>query len=365
MSSTFTDLISERQAAVSAILKAGHIPAGMELFTAGDRSQMEIIERWIDESDVYMLILGGRYGSVETKSGMGYTELEYDYAASQGKALFAVVITEDSLEAKVRAGGTELMEKVNPSILEQFRKKVLSNMSSFFSDEKDIKLAVYESLSEFSNNRDLKGWVSADVVANSDLLQQEVNSLREQNAALTARVAILDAEAVKSALAEKDVTSKTSEELSQIEDLLKNTDVDLPEAFNNNGKMKSSDLLSIFFSTKDYFLSGITNQIGMDDGSQFLFFNVAPKLQLHGLIDNEKVAGKTFRRVVVSAKGIALLAALERRQVAKAKQKQKLEQNLDEKPRQQPLPKAKPKPKPKRQESSTAPAAASLTGPRD
>ncbi|PBO90032.1 hypothetical protein CI711_19850 [Shigella boydii] len=40
ISSTFTDLIEERQAAVSAILTAGHIPAGMELFKPGDRSQL-------------------------------------------------------------------------------------------------------------------------------------------------------------------------------------------------------------------------------------------------------------------------------------------------------------------------------------
>ncbi len=59
ISSTFTDLIEERQAAVSAILTAGHIPAGMELFKPGDRSQLEIIKRWIDESDIYILILGG------------------------------------------------------------------------------------------------------------------------------------------------------------------------------------------------------------------------------------------------------------------------------------------------------------------
>ncbi|MCV5233546.1 DUF4062 domain-containing protein, partial [Escherichia coli] len=64
VSSTYEDLKHDRQAAVSAILKAGHIPAGMELFTSGDQSQMDTIRRWIDESDVYMLILGGRYGSV-------------------------------------------------------------------------------------------------------------------------------------------------------------------------------------------------------------------------------------------------------------------------------------------------------------
>ena len=77
VSSTYTDLIEERQAAVQAILDAGHIPAGMELFKAGNRSQLETIYKWIDESDIYMLILGGRYGSIESKSGKSYTQLEY------------------------------------------------------------------------------------------------------------------------------------------------------------------------------------------------------------------------------------------------------------------------------------------------
>ncbi|WP_427500748.1 DUF4062 domain-containing protein [Methylomonas sp. MED-D] len=75
VSSTYEDLKLERQAAVEAILVAGHIPAGMELFTAGDESQMEVIKQWIDESDVYLLILGGRYGSIEPASGKSYTHL--------------------------------------------------------------------------------------------------------------------------------------------------------------------------------------------------------------------------------------------------------------------------------------------------
>lgn len=64
VSSTFTDLKKERQAAVEAILKSGNIPAGMELFTSGNESQLETIKRWINESDIYCLILGGRYGSI-------------------------------------------------------------------------------------------------------------------------------------------------------------------------------------------------------------------------------------------------------------------------------------------------------------
>ena len=117
VSSTFTDLVAERQAAVAAILKAGHIPAGMELFTAGDKSQMETIERWIDESDVHMLILGGRYGSIEPVSRVSYTELEYDYAVQKGKPLFAVVIKDDALESKVKFFGTTMIEKENPKAL--------------------------------------------------------------------------------------------------------------------------------------------------------------------------------------------------------------------------------------------------------
>jgi hypothetical protein len=83
----------------------------MELFTSGDKSQMETIKRWIDQSDVYMLILGGRYGSLEPASQVSYTELEYDYAAEQSKPLYSVVINESALEERVKQTGTSLMEK--------------------------------------------------------------------------------------------------------------------------------------------------------------------------------------------------------------------------------------------------------------
>ncbi|HEX8381450.1 MAG TPA: DUF4062 domain-containing protein [Allosphingosinicella sp.] len=105
VSSTFSDMLEERQAAVETILRAGHIPAGMELFTAGDQSQMAVIKRWIDESDVYLLVLGARYGSIEPLSGISYTELEYDYAVEQGKPLFAVVIDEKAVDEKGRRLG--------------------------------------------------------------------------------------------------------------------------------------------------------------------------------------------------------------------------------------------------------------------
>src|SRR3954462_12833984 len=99
ISSTFRDLRDERQAAVEAILKEGDIPAGMELFAAGDESQMEVIRRWIDESDLFMLILGGRYGQIAPNTDKSYIQLEYEYAVQQKKHPFAVVLKDERLQA--------------------------------------------------------------------------------------------------------------------------------------------------------------------------------------------------------------------------------------------------------------------------
>ena len=100
----------ERQAAVEAILRSGNIPAGMELFAAGDKSQLETITRWIDDSDIYLLLLGGRYGTIESNTGKSYTEIEYDYAKSNNKPLFAIVINETYLDNKVKQFGKNVIE---------------------------------------------------------------------------------------------------------------------------------------------------------------------------------------------------------------------------------------------------------------
>lgn len=167
VSSTYTDLIEERQAAVGAILKAGHIPAGVELFTAGDDSQLTIIKRWIEQSDIYMLILGGRYGSVHPTLNLAYTELEFDYAMSIGKPMFCTVVTEAGLNRKVRDGSTDFIERENGKLLAAFREKVMSKLVAWFSDEKDIRLAVHESMAEFVRNKDLIGWVPGNTAVDT------------------------------------------------------------------------------------------------------------------------------------------------------------------------------------------------------
>src|SRR5258706_1618873 len=167
VSSTFDDLITERQAAVEAILTAGHIPAGMELFTSGDESQMEVIKQWIDESDVYLLILGGRYGNIEPTTGKSYIQLEYEYAVEKNKPLFACVIKPPAIEVRVKLHGTKVIETSEPKKLEAFRTVVLSKLVKMWEDTKDIKIAISETLAHLIRRDDLRGWVRESDQANA------------------------------------------------------------------------------------------------------------------------------------------------------------------------------------------------------
>lgn len=172
VSSTYTDLIEERQAAVKAILDTGHIPAGMELFKAG-KSQMETIHKWIDDSDVYMLILGGRYGSIEDESKLSYTELEYRYALSKNIPVFAIVLDDIFLAAKINSLGLHnTMEQNSPDKYQNFKNFVTTNIVKFVDSIDKIPVIIHSHIYDILNNCDysLIGWVR-----NSNEYQQSID----------------------------------------------------------------------------------------------------------------------------------------------------------------------------------------------
>ena len=309
ISSTYIDLIEERQAAVSAVLKSGHIPAGMELFNASDKSQLDVIKKWIDESDVYMLILGGRYGSVEPESGISYTELEYDYALEIEKPLFAVVINDSALESKVKKHGSSVMEVNNPSELKLFRAKVLNNMSSFFEDMKDIRLAVMESLPEIASTRELAGWVSGNEIPDTKGLVDEIAKLNNQVKELNKQNSIL---ANKVGQYTK-VTN--SSEFDELEKILNSIEVKIPPNIINGKEDVTQNLFTLFITIQETLVTGVTNQTQQQESVYFLYNNVCPKLQIHGLVQNEKVASVRWRRFSITKKGQDFLAHLERKRL--------------------------------------------------
>ena len=119
ISSTFRDLSDERQDAIRSVLDLGHIPSGMEIFPAADVEQFDYIKKVIDECDYYVLIIGARYGSVDS-AGVSFTEKEYAYALEQKKVVLAF-LHGDVGSIPVAKSDTDpaVVERLN-----QFRSKV-------------------------------------------------------------------------------------------------------------------------------------------------------------------------------------------------------------------------------------------------
>lgn len=181
ISSTYTDLIEERQAAVEAILDAGHIPAGMELFKAG-KSQMKTIQKWIDESDVYMLILGGRYGSIEEDSGLSYTELEYKYALSKNMPVFAIILEDSFLFTKAASyGKNAIFEQDNIEKYDAFKSLVMSKIIKKIQNINSIKEIVHSTINaiQYDDEYSLVGWIKGTTINNDSKITNRIKFLEE------------------------------------------------------------------------------------------------------------------------------------------------------------------------------------------
>jgi hypothetical protein len=146
---------------------------------------MTVIKRWIDESDAFLLILGGRYGSINPESQKSYTHLEYEYAVEARKRTFAVVIMDEYLEEKVRRSGTSMIERENTSKLNEFRAHLLgTRLVKFWSDPRDIRLAIYETLAEFSRDDLLAGWIPGNQTVDTGAVAEELARLTKENSDL-------------------------------------------------------------------------------------------------------------------------------------------------------------------------------------
>lgn len=179
ISSTFADLEEERKGVMEAIISLNCFPAGMEMFPASNKEQFQYIQSVIDESDYYIIIVAGKYGSI-AEDGISYTEKEFDYAKGKGIPILAFVKKDiETLPAeKVER------DKVKIKKLEKFRTKVLDGrLVKFWDNGDDLKYNLHSSLSHEMRINPRVGWIRGNTSADLEL-HNVIDKLKQENAQL-------------------------------------------------------------------------------------------------------------------------------------------------------------------------------------
>jgi hypothetical protein len=187
VSSTFSDLRDERQQVSNTLAKAGYVAAGMELFPATDQQQFEYIKRVIDRSDYYVVILGGRYGTL-SDDGVGFTEKEFEYAKAKGIPVLAFLHHDPK---KLTVERTD-QDAAKAELLENFRKTLQTGrLVEFWNGSDDLCTKVIIAVANAVNLTPGIGWVRGDQAIDLKVLQ-EAERLRLENSELQKRLSELE-----------------------------------------------------------------------------------------------------------------------------------------------------------------------------
>jgi uncharacterized protein DUF4062 len=176
VSSTYTDLADARREVVQTLLQMDCIPAGMELFPAADEEQLQFIRKVIDDCDYYILIVAGRYGSIDPH-GVSYTEREFDYAVEQNIPVLAFVHADPSTLPPHHQEADDGLK----ARLESFRMRIQTGrMCKAWSKASDLAGLVALSMPRAIRNKPRPGWIRGLADDPSALLEQ-INDLRKRN----------------------------------------------------------------------------------------------------------------------------------------------------------------------------------------
>ena len=181
VSSTYEDLKRERDLVIKAILEMGHIPVGMEMFSAGDEEQWKLIQKQIDDCDYYVVIIAHRYGSMD--GTISYTEKEYDYAVSRSIPALGFIIDDNAKWPKKNVDtDTERMTG-----LAAFKGKVKRKIVSFWKNSEDLYGKVSIALMKQFTINPRVGWVKSNETVGSEVMN-EISRLSKENSELRTKV---------------------------------------------------------------------------------------------------------------------------------------------------------------------------------
>jgi hypothetical protein len=157
------DLADERKAAVEAVFERGHIPIALERFSPANATDLEVIKKAMSDSQIYILILGHRYGDIIRGQGISFTEFEYNLA--QEYKLHTLVFLMDmriieELRSKLQSGNTkENFELMNYGKLLEFHQKVRKHFLRIFKPGPEFKYIVQLALADNLSKCEIPGFI--------------------------------------------------------------------------------------------------------------------------------------------------------------------------------------------------------------
>ncbi|WP_395745605.1 DUF4062 domain-containing protein [Prosthecobacter sp.] len=175
ISSTFKDLPERRRQVLDAVLDCEHIPVALERFSSHAEPVPNVIKRAIEQCQIYVVIVGYRYGSTLDVTGAdggmvkkSFTQMEYEHAVQSGLKILTFVVNDDD----VRSLRAELYKSKDPDDVAEIRNEeafqafraVVKNPDKHFAcvfrhAEPEFKAEVIKSLFAVVKAPELRGWV--------------------------------------------------------------------------------------------------------------------------------------------------------------------------------------------------------------
>ena len=147
VSSTRTDLVDEREAVFEAIKRLQHQYDSMEFFGARSEQPIETCLAEVRRSDMLIVILGHRYGSIVPKMGVSFTEAEYNEGYRLRKP-FLVYIRDDNVPILPKHIERDSEKMV---LLEKFKETLRGRHTvASFRNAHDLSLAVAADISRIA-----------------------------------------------------------------------------------------------------------------------------------------------------------------------------------------------------------------------
>lgn len=178
ISTTYPDMQSARQALMLPLMNLGLMPMSVDLHLESSHGLMPVAQRMIDDCDYFVILLGGRYGTL-SPLGLSFPHREYIFAATKRKPVLALIHDQPlSLPENAREPNREGQVR-----RDDFARLLETKVPSYrWREERELAGLITRVMPEMMSQYPSPGWVRADAIAGTGA--EDIQVLRRRVADL-------------------------------------------------------------------------------------------------------------------------------------------------------------------------------------